>query len=732
LDNRLFGGDFNFKLKSKEGLDSLPLEIKEKKVKDIIPYILMLNKGSDALYRTKVMVVGYEKVGKTSLIETMLPIKQVAKIAEEETSIELVGKKLTIFSLSQTIDLPGLKAEETSDGSLTILQGSKSIVTLTISDPKERASFFHKVKRITLDARTHGIDIHHHEKKIEEGRKLELSVWDFGGQEEYYNNHHYFLSARSIFLVVWNATEGEKGIKGLRFWLNSLKAHLPPPPSREEKPLYSIVVVGTHIDSMVTPEKTKKINEEEIRKLFVEVGHPVEAFIYREVSSKTREGIEELLSLIEKLALSHRYMGETVPSSFLKTEELILELREKFQRVPTISMEEFLSQLEKDKYVSAEEGREAINLLHAWGTCVHFGTSFTSSLLSKYLVLDPSFLTKEILSNLFNPDFAGFILDGKLKHERLKSIWEGFKDQSEFLVELLESFEVCFQIRNRGKEENDEKTKPFWERESIVPAYLPEHPPKEFGQLWQEERPSDENEIKRTYLFNILPKELVNRLHVRLNHMMESSTIWRGGFFLESMGVKVLVRAYLKERRMELIVRGAYLEIAKSIMEDIHQEIMTVSANYPGVTSEHEEVKEIPQGTPIPWWNISGEGFDKTKDEAGGEIGHLLLYSREKSGFANEQLGKKLEYSLWHLGTSLGDIEEAYCISNQESQTMFNSFRVNLAKKLILNPQLFKRSGWKSLRDQKERQDIIDWFRQLAQHPWSKGDEVFCLCLCLC
>ena len=47
--------------------------------------------------------------------------------------------------------------------------------------------------------------------------KLELNVWDFGGQHEYYNNHHYFLSARSIFLVVWNVTEGDEGVKGLEF-----------------------------------------------------------------------------------------------------------------------------------------------------------------------------------------------------------------------------------------------------------------------------------------------------------------------------------------------------------------------------------------------------------------------------------------------------------------------------------------------------------------------------------
>jgi len=118
--------------------------VKEKEVKEIIPYILMLNQGSQALYRTKLMVVGYEKVGKTSLIDKMLPIKQPAKISGKDTTVELAGKKLIVPHLSHSIDLPGLKAEETSVGSLNLFQGSQNIVTLTIADPKERASFFPK------------------------------------------------------------------------------------------------------------------------------------------------------------------------------------------------------------------------------------------------------------------------------------------------------------------------------------------------------------------------------------------------------------------------------------------------------------------------------------------------------------------------------------------------------------------------------------------------------------
>lgn len=38
----------------------------------------------------------------------------------------------------------------------------------------------------------------------EEADSIELSAWDFAGQEIYYATHQFFLSNRSIFLVIFN------------------------------------------------------------------------------------------------------------------------------------------------------------------------------------------------------------------------------------------------------------------------------------------------------------------------------------------------------------------------------------------------------------------------------------------------------------------------------------------------------------------------------------------------
>ena len=50
-----------------------------------------------------------------------------------------------------------------------------------------------------------------------------LSTWDFGGQREYYATHQYFLSKRSLYLVVWNLTKGEKGLDEIQQWLVNIQ-----------------------------------------------------------------------------------------------------------------------------------------------------------------------------------------------------------------------------------------------------------------------------------------------------------------------------------------------------------------------------------------------------------------------------------------------------------------------------------------------------------------------------
>jgi len=87
---------------------------------------------------------------------------------------------------------------------------------LIFPDKETQDVWLTRLKRVCMNAATHGIEIQAIEidntisqeyfkgkKWKEKGKgKLEMSVWDFAGQHDYYNNHHYFLSTRTVFMVL--------------------------------------------------------------------------------------------------------------------------------------------------------------------------------------------------------------------------------------------------------------------------------------------------------------------------------------------------------------------------------------------------------------------------------------------------------------------------------------------------------------------------------------------------
>eukprot|EP00026_Physarum_polycephalum_P011246 Phypoly_transcript_11453.p1 GENE.Phypoly_transcript_11453~~Phypoly_transcript_11453.p1 ORF type:complete len:305 (+),score=47.99 Phypoly_transcript_11453:137-916(+) len=137
--------------------------------------------------------------------------------------------------------------------------GKTSLLSVIKNDKKNKKSFFSPNKTqgpITLS--TDGVDIHTvtfdevlkeppaegpiiTEKKLFRKQYLErliLSIWDFAGQDTYYTTHEFFLTDNAIYTVVWDI---RKPIEECRvdFWLKSIQARAPTAP---------VILVATHVD----------------------------------------------------------------------------------------------------------------------------------------------------------------------------------------------------------------------------------------------------------------------------------------------------------------------------------------------------------------------------------------------------------------------------------------------------------------------------------------------------
>jgi GTPase SAR1 family protein len=73
---------------------------------------------------------------------------------------------------------------------------------------------------------TKGIDIHRHEFVNREGRPFWLNVWDFGGQHIYHATHQFFLTKRSLYILVDDTRNNNKTVhdEGFKYWLEVIEA----------------------------------------------------------------------------------------------------------------------------------------------------------------------------------------------------------------------------------------------------------------------------------------------------------------------------------------------------------------------------------------------------------------------------------------------------------------------------------------------------------------------------
>jgi GTPase SAR1 family protein len=149
---------------------------------------------------------------------------------------------------------------------------------------------------------THGIEVNrlNLQHPYRPDSEIILNTWDFGGQHIYHATHQFFLTKRSLFLVVWNARlGGEQG--RLHFWLETIKALAPDAP---------VLLVATHTD-IHAPDINYHSYQEEYPQL-------VGSF---SVSNKDGSGLHELEEGLAHYAVEIRLMGQPWPRRWLEIEQ---------------------------------------------------------------------------------------------------------------------------------------------------------------------------------------------------------------------------------------------------------------------------------------------------------------------------------------------------------------------------------------------------------------------------
>ncbi|KAJ9598231.1 hypothetical protein L9F63_011052, partial [Diploptera punctata] len=387
------------------------IDSKKYKTMDVIGYLKSVLEDARPYARMKLMIVGVQGIGKTSLLEQL---RQEGYGSYKKKPVEHWAKRM----------------------------GNKNINV--------------KTSRGT-NMSTVGVDIGDwiYEKKIRGQSSygpVVFRTWDFGGQREYYATHQYFLSKRSLYLVVWRIPDGQRGINEILHWLVNIQARAPNSP---------VLIVGTHYDMM--REYYPASISEDLQ--FINIVDAEKCGLPRvldtiEVSCKTRHNIKLLCNLIYDTVFSLRPPGskellleQRVPASYLALEDVVSHLASERKLTgvdPVLNAEQYKGVVTAEmqyryqrSFRDAAELHQATLFLHENGVLLHYD----DATLKDLYFLDPQWLCDMLAHVVTIREINPFARTGVMKLDDLKHVFKssniGPVDTRGYIVNLLNKFEVA-------------------------------------------------------------------------------------------------------------------------------------------------------------------------------------------------------------------------------------------------------------------------------------------------
>ncbi|XP_076065875.1 leucine-rich repeat serine/threonine-protein kinase 1-like isoform X3 [Oratosquilla oratoria] len=399
------------------------IDSKKYKTMDVIGYLKSILEDARPYARMKLMIVGVQGIGKTSLLEQL---RQEGTGSYRKKPVEHWAKRM----------------------------GNRNINTRT-----SRGTSMSTV----------GVDIGDwiFEKKIRGHSSygpVVFRTWDFGGQKEYYATHQYFLSKRSLYLVVWKITDGEKGVNEILQWLVNIQARAPNSP---------VLVVGTHYDLVKEkfPSSWSEDLQQMIRDRFINVIDADKLGLPRvldtiEVSCKSRHNIKLLCKLIYDTVFclktpgsKERLLGQRIPASYLALEDIVgvLGLERRIQgRDPVLPADKYQSLVMQEMgargyqpFRDTAELNQATTFLHENGVLLHY----EDATLKDLYFLDPQWLCDMLAHVVTIREINPFARNGIMKLDDLKHVFKSSTcapvDAKSYIVNLLNKFEVALTWDNR-------------------------------------------------------------------------------------------------------------------------------------------------------------------------------------------------------------------------------------------------------------------------------------------
>jgi internalin A len=359
------------------------------------------------------------------------------------------------------------------------------------------------------------------------GIRMRLSSWDFGGQDIYHATHQFFLSDRSLFLLLWNSRLGWEQAK-LPYWLDIIKARAPQA---------QVILVPTHAE-----DRPIDLPLVDLMSSYPQIVASIQ------VDNATGLGIDRLRRTMAAVAAALPLMGSRWPTGWLAGAEKI-----RTSRLQHATPEALRSLLAYEGVRDAVDQTYLLRAMHTLGDILYYDDDEE---LQDTVILHPQWVTDYISKVLDSHDVAE--QHGLLSRRQMQQLWHdldvGLRDR---FLRMMEKFDLSYRI-------NDSPDA------CLVVERLPWESPA-YQNAWQAAAAQPGTcEIAIHYQLNTIPPGIPTWFIAR-EHRFTTGQHWRSGALLRYPAdprVHGLIRADRHNRTVELAARGPAPQLFFSILQD--------------------------------------------------------------------------------------------------------------------------------------------------------------------
>jgi len=442
-------------------LSTPPIEIVREGNEAILNYFRQIDEqgGTEFLYEAKVLIVGEPGAGKTSLAN---------KIINPEYQLK--------------------KDEKSTEG---------------------------------IDVLRWGFDLTPHNE--DQPVKFRANIWDFGGQEIYHATHQFFLTKRSLYVLV---ADSRKEDTDFNYWLHIVEL------LSDNSPLFIVLNEKQN--------RERKINVAGMKGRFANLIDHIK------INLADNRGLDALIAEVKHQICKLPLVGTELPKSWVEIREVLENDGRDY-----VSQEEYLRLCKENGIEDYQKALFLSDYYHDLGVFLHFQDD---AVLKHTIILKPQWGTAAVYRVL--DDQAVKNNSGRFTKADLKNIWheEKYALKQDALLQLMIKFQLCYQVENQDL--------------YIAPELLEINQP---AYDW-----NDDNNIILRFKYEFMPKGIMTQFIVRMPDKIKNQDwVWKEGVILEwNHTWAEVIETYGKHEikiRVEGANKKAFMTIIIEEFERIHR-----------------------------------------------------------------------------------------------------------------------------------------------------------------